>query len=144
MQQEFPYEPFISLKHCYAFFFPFIFISWRLITLQYCSGFCHTLTRISHGYTCVPHPDPPPTSLSIPSLWVIPVHQARALVSCSQPGLVICFTLNNIHVSMLFSKTSHTRLLPQGPKVCYIHLCLFFCLAYRVIVTIFLNSIYMC
>ena len=26
------------------YFFPFIFISWRLITLQYCSGFCHTLT----------------------------------------------------------------------------------------------------
>ena len=25
-------------------FFSFIFISWRLITLQYCSGFCHTLT----------------------------------------------------------------------------------------------------
>ena len=42
------------------FFFPFIFISWRLITLQYRSGFCHTLTWISHGFTCVPHPDPPP------------------------------------------------------------------------------------
>ena len=27
----------------------FIFISWRLITLQYCSGFCHTLTWISHS-----------------------------------------------------------------------------------------------
>ena len=39
-------------------FFSFIFISWRLITLQYCSGFCHTLTWISHGFTCVPHPDP--------------------------------------------------------------------------------------
>ena len=26
-----------------SFFFLFIFISWRLITLQYCSGFCHTL-----------------------------------------------------------------------------------------------------
>ena len=25
-------------------FFSFIFITWRLITLQYCSGFCHTLT----------------------------------------------------------------------------------------------------
>ena len=25
-------------------FFSFIFTSWRLITLQYCSGFCHTLT----------------------------------------------------------------------------------------------------
>ena len=23
-------------------FFSFIFISWSLITLQYCSGFCHT------------------------------------------------------------------------------------------------------
>ena len=28
----------------FIFFFSFIFISWRLITLQYCSGFCHTLT----------------------------------------------------------------------------------------------------
>ena len=45
--------------HIYGiyYFFPFIFISWSLITLQYCSGFCHTLTCISHGFTCVPHPD---------------------------------------------------------------------------------------
>ena len=42
----------------YFFSFPFIFISWRLIALQYCSGFCHTLTWISHGLTCVPHPGP--------------------------------------------------------------------------------------
>ena len=41
-----------------VFFFSFIFISWRIITLQYCSGFCHTLTWISHGLTCVPCPDP--------------------------------------------------------------------------------------
>ena len=41
------------------FFFPFIFISWRLITLQYCSGSCHILTWISHGFTCIPHPNPP-------------------------------------------------------------------------------------
>ena len=27
-----------------SLFFSYIFISWRLITLQYCSGFCHTLT----------------------------------------------------------------------------------------------------
>ena len=26
------------------FFSHLFFISWRLITLQYCSGFCHTLT----------------------------------------------------------------------------------------------------
>ena len=42
----------------FFFFFPFIFISWRLISLQYCSGFCHTLTWISHGFTCIPHPEP--------------------------------------------------------------------------------------
>ena len=29
---------------CWLILFSFIFISWRLITLQYCSGFCHTLT----------------------------------------------------------------------------------------------------
>ena len=33
------------LQGFYLFtYFSFIFISWRLITLQYCSGFCHTLT----------------------------------------------------------------------------------------------------
>ena len=68
----------------YSFFFSFIFISWRLITLQYCSGFCHTLTWISHGFTCITHPNPPTTSLSTWSLF--PVHQAQALVSCIQPG----------------------------------------------------------
>ena len=49
-----------------SLFFPFIFISWRLITLQYCSGFCHTLTWISHGFTCIPHRDPP---------FHLPLHQ---------------------------------------------------------------------
>ena len=59
--------------NCFFFVFLFIFISWRLITLQYCSGFCHTLKWISHGFTCVPHPDPPshlplyPIPLGLPS-----------------------------------------------------------------------------
>ena len=35
------------------------YLKWRLITLQYCSGFCHKLTWISHGCTCVTHPKPP-------------------------------------------------------------------------------------
>ena len=41
-------------------------------------------------------------------------------------------------------ETSHPHLLPQNPKLCSVHLCFFFCFAYRVIITIFLNSIYMC
>ena len=36
-----------------------IYFNWRLITLQYCHGFCHTFTWINHGCTFVPHPDPP-------------------------------------------------------------------------------------
>ena len=97
--------------HLFYFVFSPIFISWTLITLQYCSGFCHTLTWISHRFTCVPHPEPPLTSLPIPSLWVIPVHQPQALVSCIQPGLEICFTLHNIHVSVLFS-----QIIPPSPS----------------------------
>ena len=56
-----------------SFCFSFIFISWKLITSQHCSGFCHTLTWISHGVTCIPHPDPlsylplHPNPLGLPS-----------------------------------------------------------------------------
>ena len=52
-----------------------------------------------------PIPIPPPTSLSTRFLWVFPVHQVRALVSWIQPGLVICFTLDNIHVSRYFNRS---------------------------------------
>ena len=35
-------------------------------------------------------------------------------------------------------RTSHPCLLPQSPKVCSVHMCLFSCFAYWVIITIFL------
>ena len=73
---------FLSLPILLLFLFYFIYflISWRLITLQYCSGFCHTLTWISLGYTCIPHPDPPSLLPLHPILLGLP----------SAPGLSTC------------------------------------------------------
>ena len=49
-----------------------------------------------------------------------------------------------IYIFQCYSpKSSYPHPLPQNPKDCSIHLCLFSCLTYRVIVTLFLNSIYM-
>ena len=66
-------------------------------------GFVIHWNETAMGLHVFPIPIPPSTSLSTRSLWVFPVHQVQALVSCIQPGLVICFTLDNIHVSTLFS-----------------------------------------
>ena len=63
-------------------------------------------------------------------------------VSCMEPGLVIHFLYDIIHVLMLFS-----QIIPPPPtdfKRLFYNLCLFCCPAYRVVITISLNSIYMC
>ena len=41
-------------------------------------------------------------------------------------------------------KSSHPCLLPHSPKVCSLYLYLFCCLLYRVVVTVFLNPLYVC
>ena len=84
----------------FIYFLIFFCFNWRLITLQYCGGFCHTFTLISHGCTCVPHPEPSSQCTS-------PEHP----VSCIKPGLMIYFTYDNIYVSMLFS-----QIVPPSPS----------------------------
>ena len=107
--------------------------------------FCHTLTWIRHRCTHVPHHEPP--SCLPPHL--IPLGHPSA------PALSILYHASNLDwrfisrmIIYMFQchspKSSHPHPLPQSPKDCSIHLYLFCCLAYRVIVTIFLNSISIC
>ena len=112
--------------------------------LQHCSGFCHTSTWISHGCTCVPHPEPlshlppHPIPLGHPS--------ATALSTLSHASNLDWRSISHMIIYMFqcYSlRSSHPCLLPQSPKISSLHLCLFCCLAYRVTITVFLNSIYM-
>ena len=128
-----------------VFFFFFLYFNWRTITLQYCGGFCHTLTWISHGCTCVPHPEHPPFHLP-PSPIPLGHPSAPALSTLSHASTLDCQSISHMLIYMFqcYSlKSFHPCLLPQSPKVCSLHLCLFCYLVYRVIVIIFLNSIYM-
>ena len=121
-------------------FFNISLFNWRLITLQYCIGFAIH----QHGCTCVPHPEPhshlPPHTIPLghpnapaPSIlyhasnldWRLVSYMILYMFQCHSP------------------KSSHPLPLPQSPKDCSIHQSLFCYLAYRIIISIFLNSIYM-
>ena len=121
-----------------------IYCNWRLITLQYCIGFAIHWHESAMGVHVSPILNPPPTSLPIPSLRVVPAHWLWVpwFHESNLDWSSISHTV--IYMFQCYSlKSSHHHLLPQSPKVCFLHLCLFCCLAYTVIVTIFLNSIYM-
>ena len=140
---------FFFLSYSLFFFFlivTIIFYFFNLILFNFTilCWFCHISKRIRHRYTCVPHPEP--SSLLPPH--TIPLGRPSA------PAPSIQYRASNLDwrfisymILYIFQchspKSSHPLPLPQSPKDCSIHLCLFFCLVHRVIVTIFLNSIYM-
>ena len=118
------------------------YFNWRLITLQYCGGFCHTLhesaTGVHVSLNYPSHLPSHPIPLGCPSAVALSaLFHASNLDWSSISHMIIymfqCYSL----------KSSLPLLLPQSPKSCSLHLCLFCCLTYRVIITIFLNSIYM-
>ena len=113
---------------------------WTCMLLPYLS-YCKQCCK-EHWGTCVPHPELPSHLPPHPILQGWP----------SAPGLSVLFHTSNLDWSSLLNmiiykfqcyslKSSHPCLFPQRSKVCSLYLCLFCCLARRV-VTIFLNSIY--
>ena len=134
----------LSLFLFFNFYFYFIFLNFILFKFTILYWFCHILKWICHRYTCVPHPEP--SSL-------LPTHTIP-LGRPSAPAPSIQYRASNLDwrlisymILCIFQchspKSSHPLPLPQSPKDCIIHQCLFCCLIHRVIVTIFLNPIYM-
>ena len=114
-----------------------IYFNWRILYLQYCGGFCHTLTWITHGYTCV-SPFWTPSHLPLHSI-PLGCHRAPALRALLQAMNLLWSSILHMVIYMFqcYSlKSSLPHLLPYSPKVCSLFLCLFCCLAYRIIVIV--------
>ena len=88
-------------KHFRSFFF--------FLKLQYC--FAIYQHESATGIHVFPILNPPPSSLPIPSLWVIQCTSPKHPVSCIKPGLGTHFIYDIIHVSMPFS-----QIFPPSPS----------------------------
>ena len=133
----FSLPPILPLPHFHAFLFFLI----NLFILLY--NIVLVLPHIDLNppwVTCVSHPEPPPSPShpSGSSQCTSPGHPVARI----EPGLAIRFTYDNLHVSMPFSQIIPPLPSPTESKDYSIHLCLFCPLSYRVIITIFLHSIY--
>ena len=137
---QFPWKTFYFL---FIYFFKLFIFTLFYFIIPY--WFCHILTWIHHGCACDPKHEPPS---HLPP-HNIPMGYPRAPApSMLYPALDIDWWFDSYMIAYMFQchspKSSHPLPLPLSPKVCYTHLCLFCCLAYRVVIAIFLNSIYMC
>ena len=119
----FVYQLYVFLWACINSFFLLFFY----FTILY--WFCHTSTWICHGCTRVPHPDPP----SHLRPHTIPLgHPNTPSPSFLYPALNLDWRFVSYMILYMFQchspKSSLLLPLPQSPKDCSIHLCLFCCL----------------
>ena len=119
-------------------FFYFIFF-----TLQYCIGFAIYWHGSAMGVHVSPFLKPPGTSLPIQSLWVIPVHQPWAPFLIHQTWSGDLFHIWYYTCFNAILPNHPTLALSQSPKDGSISVCLLLSRIW-VIITIFLNSIYIC
>ena len=120
----------------FAFVFYFMLLYNTVLVFPYINMNLPPVYTCSPSWTLLPPPSP-----SYPSGSSQCTNSGHP-VSCIKPGLAICFTYDILHVSMPFSHIIPPSPSPTESKSFFF--CLFCCLTYRVIITIFLNSIYMC
>ena len=108
-------------------------------TLQYCIGFAIHQHASTMGLHVFPILNLHPTSLPIPSVWVIPVHQPQASCILHRTWTGDSFLIWYYACFNAILPNHPPLPLPQSPKYCSIHLCLSCYLAHRVVVTIFLR-----
>jgi len=109
----------------FFFLYKFIYFNCRLITLQFCIGFAIHQHESATDIYMFPILNPPPTSLPIPSLWVVPVHQPQASSIIHRTWTGDSFHMILYMFQCHFPKSSHPLPLSQSPKDCSIRLCLF-------------------
>ena len=103
------------LLHCthilFFFFLHFLKKFILFLTLQYCIGFAIYRNESATGIHASPILNPPPSSLPIPSLWVLPVYQLQA---SNLDWRLVSYMI--LYIFQCHSpKSSHPLPLPQSP-----------------------------